>query len=298
MAESEKLAAVRTSSGALRSLRSLGAWEHPDVASLHPGYADTTLDHAGRFLVGRQTSLWGQLVNQVRQMLTKASEQIVHAQPALPAQCIERIAAERIRQILGRDLFIRTGADPRSSDTAVSAVLQFFDDVSEAAAQHAAGGGAAEHAAQSAGEEVTQAAAGPAASAGRHSAWFAAEQPAEDVVEPTARSAGTHRAAGRERPPSSAGRRSLTAAALERLVGKKPEQRHHDRRHAAATTAARLALAARAIHHTGKNILQSHICLLWCLPPASRFIRNEDEVTRSAATLCAGAMQAQPAMAH
>src|SRR5262245_6758974 len=292
MAESEKLAAVRTSSGALRSLRSLGAWEHPDVASLHPGYADTTLDHAGRFLVGRQTSLWGHLVDQVRQMLTKASEQIVHAQPTLPAQCIERIAAERIRQIVGRDLFVRTGADPRLRDAPMSTVLYFLDDVPEATAQHAAGRCPAEQAAQSAGEEVTQAAAGLGAGASRHAVWFAAEQPAEDIVEPTARSAGTHCAAGRERSASSAGRRSLTAAALERLVGKEPEQRHHERRHAAApTAAARLALAARAIHHTGKNILQSHLCLLCCLPRASRFIRNEDEGCSSAAILCTGAVR-------
>src|SRR5947209_856372 len=53
------------------------------------------------------------------------------------------------------------------------------------------------------------------------------------------------------------------AAALERLVGKQPEQRHHDRRHSAAAVAnARLALSARAILHSIEDVEQSHSCLL------------------------------------
>src|SRR5215813_5155062 len=123
-------------------------------------------------------------------MLTQASEQIVHAQAGLLAQRIERIAAERIRQILGRDVLVRAGADPGLRDAAMSAVLQFFYDVPEAAAQHAA---------QSAGEEVTQAATGlgAGACATRHAARLAAEQSAEDIAEVSARTAGTHSAAWR-----------------------------------------------------------------------------------------------------
>jgi hypothetical protein len=37
------------------------------------------LDHPCRLLLGRQAPVWGKLINQVRQMLTKANEQIVHA---------------------------------------------------------------------------------------------------------------------------------------------------------------------------------------------------------------------------
>src|SRR5262249_26441438 len=118
------------------------------------------LDHPPPLLLGRQAPLRGKLVNQIPQILTQASEQIVRAQAGLLAQRIERIAAERIRQILGRDLLVRAGADPGLRDAAMSAVLQFFYDVPEAAAQHAASRGAAEHTAQSAGEEVTQAATG------------------------------------------------------------------------------------------------------------------------------------------
>src|SRR5215813_5084722 len=157
------------------------------------------LYHPRRLLLGRQAPLRGKLINQVRQMLTQASEQIVHAQAGLLAQRIERIAAERIRQILGRDVLIRAGADPGLRDAAMSAVLQFFYDVPEAAAQHAARPSAAEHTAQSAGEEVTQAATGlgAGACATRHAARLAAEQSAKDIVEPTARTAGLHSGAWR-----------------------------------------------------------------------------------------------------
>src|SRR5262249_20272503 len=97
----------------------------------------------------RQAPPWREPAHQPRQELPQASEQIVHAQAGLLAQRIERIAAERIRQILGRDVLVRAGADPGLRDAAMSAVLQFFYDVPEAAAQHAARPSAAEHTAQS-----------------------------------------------------------------------------------------------------------------------------------------------------
>src|SRR5262249_28457778 len=172
------------------------------------------LDHPRRLVLGRQAPLWGQLINQVWQMLTKASEQIVHAQAGLLAQRIDRIAAERIRQILGRDLLIRAGADPGWGAAAMPAVLQLFHDVPEPAAQHASGRRPAEQTPQSAGEEVAQAAAGigAGACASWHAAWLAAEQPAEDIFEPPARAAGTDCAAGRHRPGRTARIGSLTAS--------------------------------------------------------------------------------------
>src|SRR6516165_10535237 len=165
--------------------------------AMRPAGRDWSLYHPPRLLVGRQAPVWRELIDQVRQMLTKASQQLVHAQAGLLAQRIEGVAAERIRQILGRDLLVRAGADPGLRDATMSAVLQFFYDVAEAAAEHAASRGATEHTAQSAGEEVTQAAAGLCPGASRHAAWLAAEQPAEDIFEPPARSACTHWGAGR-----------------------------------------------------------------------------------------------------
>src|SRR5262249_34554666 len=116
---------------------------HSRSGGRRAGSAGAILYHPRRLLLGRQASLWGKLINQVRQILTQASKQLVPAQPGLLAQRVERIAAERIRQILGRDVLVRAGADPGLRDAAVSAVLQFFYDVPEAAAQHAARRGAA-----------------------------------------------------------------------------------------------------------------------------------------------------------
>src|SRR5262249_57867736 len=105
-------------------------------------------------------------------MLTQASEQVIRAHAGLLAQRIERIAPERIRQFLGCDLLVWAGADPGLGDATMSAVLQLFYDIPEAAAQHASGRGAAEQAAQSAGEEVIQAATG--LGAGGYATWHAA----------------------------------------------------------------------------------------------------------------------------
>src|SRR6266849_9326233 len=73
---------------------------------------DWSLYHPRRLLVARQAPVWSELIDQVRQMLTKASQQIVHAQAGLLAQCIERVAAELICRILRRDLLVLAGADP------------------------------------------------------------------------------------------------------------------------------------------------------------------------------------------
>src|SRR5258708_36767192 len=101
-------------------------------------------------------------------------------------------------------------------------VLQLFYDVPQAAAEHAASRSPTEHAAQSAGEKVTQAAAGPCPAATRHAACLAAKQSAKDIVQPTARSAGTRCAAGRHPLARTARIGSLTASPLEGLVGKAP----------------------------------------------------------------------------
>src|SRR5437588_98848 len=93
-------------------------------------------------------------------------------------------------------------------------------------------------------------------------------QRVEDVAEPAAGiGAGRERLVGaarrRHRPARTAGRHSLTAATLERLVGKQAQERHHQRRHAAAATARlRLALPARTVEHAVENITQSHLYLL------------------------------------
>ena len=86
-------------------------------------YLPTDLDHPRRLLLARQATVRGELIDQVRQMLTKASEQIIHTDAGLFAQCMERVAAERVREIIWRDLVVRTIADPRLRDVAMPALL-------------------------------------------------------------------------------------------------------------------------------------------------------------------------------
>src|SRR5262245_11150768 len=100
--------------------------------------------------------MWRQLIDQLRQILTEAGEQLIHAQATLLAQCAQRIAPERTRQVLGRDLLVRASADPGLRDTAMPAFLQFLNDVGKTATQHASSCGTAQHTAQSAGEKVAQ----------------------------------------------------------------------------------------------------------------------------------------------
>ena len=81
------------------------------------------LYHPRCLLFARQATVRGELIDQVRQMLTKASEQIIHTHAGLFAQRIERVAAERVREIIWRDIVVRTIADPRLRDVAMPALL-------------------------------------------------------------------------------------------------------------------------------------------------------------------------------
>src|SRR5262249_43601643 len=68
-------------------------------------------------------------------------------------------------------------------------------------------------------------------------------------------------------PPGGAGR---PPPPLGALVGGGPQRPHNDGRHPPPPPAAAgLALAARAIHHTGKDIRQSHVCLLVLMSDAA-----------------------------
>src|SRR5262249_21206365 len=229
--------------------------------------ARSELHHPRRFFLGRHPSVGRELINQLRQMLTKPGKQIVTVHAGLLTQGVQRLAPERFLQIVRRNLLVRAIADPGLRDMAVSALLESFDQVVEAAAQHGSGRGAAEQAAQSATELVVQIAA-TRCSAGGDATPRAPPEAAADVAAAPARTgAGRERlvgAARREWSLRSAGRDSLTAASLERLVRKETQQRHHQRRHAAALAAARLRLrlTARAIEHAVKNIRQSHDYLL------------------------------------
>jgi hypothetical protein len=120
-----------------------------------------------------------------------------------------------------RRYFVQNLNDPRLRRAAVSAVLKFLDEVAESAAQHASGCSAAKETTQSARDHVGKSATGPTAR--RCPTWHttrpAAQQPAENIAEPAARSARILR--GKGSGPSRAARiGSLTAAALESVSAK------------------------------------------------------------------------------
>jgi hypothetical protein len=93
-------------------------------------------------------------------MLTKASEQILAAHAGLPAERVDRIAAECIDEIVGRNLLVGTGTDPGLRGAAMSAVLESLDEIVECPAQYRPCRGAAEETAQSARDQLAQAGAG------------------------------------------------------------------------------------------------------------------------------------------
>jgi hypothetical protein len=116
---------------------------------------------------------------------------------------------------------------------------------------------------------------------------LAAQQPAQDIADPSARIARSHSAARGKRdwPGRVVGSNRLTASAFERLVSEETQERHHDRRHSASftTTAintAGLALAPRAILHAIEDIEQSHVFIPLRPPPSARLCRCHETLAR------------------
>src|SRR5262249_8617874 len=157
-------------------------------------------------------------IDQLRQIPAEPRQQLVAPDAALPAERVDRIAAERACEITRRDVVVGPLADPGLRGFALSARLHLLDDAVEAAAENAARGRAAQQAAETAGEHVGEAAARLGARGGGR---LAAEQSAENVAEPAARTACRHGAAGRERCWLRRGLRRcgrVGAPAFERLV--------------------------------------------------------------------------------
>src|SRR5437867_8258646 len=84
----------------------------------------TRLHHPLCLLLGRQPAVRRELVDQLRQILTKTGEQIVALHAGLLTQRVERIATERFLQIVGRNLLVWTAADPGLGHMALSALLE------------------------------------------------------------------------------------------------------------------------------------------------------------------------------
>src|SRR5215211_3198556 len=70
-------------------------------------------DHSRCFLFGGQPPLRRELIDKLRQMLAQPFQELVTVHTGLAAQRIERVAAERMGEISGRDFPIRSGSYPR-----------------------------------------------------------------------------------------------------------------------------------------------------------------------------------------
>ena len=161
--------------------------------------------------------------------------------PVWAAQRFQRVAAKRICEVVRGDLLVGAGADPRLRRTALSALLQFLDQIAKPAAEHAAGGSTAKQAAQATRDHIGQATA-PRACTTWPGARAAAQQAAQDIAKPAAPRACTTRpgagAAAQQAAQEIAkpatrtvrintGGSSLTATPLERFVGEESQQCHH-----------------------------------------------------------------------
>src|SRR5205814_2967196 len=145
-----------------------------------------------------------QLVDRAGQFAAKARQQFLARQAGVLRKRVDVVAADRLRQVAFGNILVRSGADPRVGDLALTVVLKLLEQAAEAAAQHAAGRAAGEQSAETALEQIAK-------TATKSAAWRA----------------GVDR--------TSAGRGLLLAGAqvLDALVGKQRQDRHGDRRHAA-----------------------------------------------------------------
>src|ERR1700733_10797738 len=105
------------------------------------------------------------MIDHLGQMLAETGEQFVARHAALRHQAVDLIGAERVGEIAGCDLLVRTRAHPGIGGVAMAAVLELLEQVAEAAADHAASRTARKQAAEAALEHVAKTAATePAAS--------------------------------------------------------------------------------------------------------------------------------------
>src|ERR1700683_3601691 len=168
-------------------------------------------------------------------MLADRVEHFVARQSGVRHQRFDLIGIEHLCEIVGRNGFVWSAADPGIHRVALTRLLELLEQIVEAAAQDRSRSTGAEQAAQAVLENVADVAASIRGLSGR-------------------RRAGARRSWAR----AWRGRK-----ALDGLVGKQAEHRHGDRRHTFATwAAARIGRAARAILHSVENIYQTHGRLL------------------------------------
>src|SRR5262249_2788725 len=191
------------------------------------------------FLLGRQSPVRCQLIDDIGQLLTKSFQQVIPGHSRKRCQCIDPICAECTRQVIWRDLLIGPGTNPRSRDFTLAVLLELFEQIVQASAQDASRRSASQQTAQTALEQVTK-------------------SPITRVRTLCACSAR------RSTSPSGRSACLIFHKTFDDLESKRSEHCHHHWRHAAATptTGSRCTLATRCVLHAIEHINQAHMSLL------------------------------------
>src|SRR5262249_40830905 len=191
--------------------------------------------HPCGFVRSRHASLRGEPVNQLRQLLAQALEQVVARQAGLRRQRVDLVRAERVPEIVRVDVLVLAGTDPGLGDVAVAGVLQLLEDIVEATGEHAAGGRATENAAKPALEDVAEVSASRTAC---RTARLRAERPPEQITEaakapgvPAQGASGRTFALALGLGLGLSGTPGDAAGPCQHLVGEQPDHRDRKLRH-------------------------------------------------------------------
>src|SRR5262245_38498255 len=81
---------------------------------------------AAGFLVGWEPAVGRKLVDQLRQVLAQAIEQLIARKSGLLGERADGVGAERRGEIVGCDLFVLAAADPGLRSAALTGALQIL----------------------------------------------------------------------------------------------------------------------------------------------------------------------------
>ena len=129
-----------------------------------------------------------ELIDEIREVLTKAVEQLGATYAGLLRNMVERFTAERVLEIPRRNLLILPTPDPGLGNIAMSMLLQVLDQVAETSAEHVAGSSAAEKTAKAAFQQIAQRAARASTCACAPST--PSQQSTQDIAQPASGATG------------------------------------------------------------------------------------------------------------
>ena len=75
-------------------------------------------------MLGGQTPMWRELIDQIGEILAEASEELFGRHPGVLSQRVESVAAQRLLELIRRDLLVGARAHPGMGDLPMAALLQ------------------------------------------------------------------------------------------------------------------------------------------------------------------------------